>query len=291
MITRIATPLASLLLLAACAATGPSSIVTTAVDGREERIPASLSRPEGAGPFPAVVILHDCSGLGLNSSGGPGRWANELVTHGYVVLLPDSFSTRGFPGGVCTDPSPARANVGPRQRARDAYAALAYVRTLAFVDGARVGLMGGSHGGATVLAAMLGTGRADEKAPGFAAAVALYPACATAAGRLIADSSGAYRSLAPLLILVGEADDWTPAEPCRRLAERAQQAGYPVAIKVYPGAYHAFDSSNPPRYVATRINANSPTGRGATTGGNPEAWADSIREVLAFLGRNLAPGR
>jgi len=178
--------------------------------------------------------------------------------------------------------------VAPAQRARDAYAALAYLRTLAYVDGGRVGLMGGSHGGSTTLLAMLPPRGAAAGRPGFAAAVALYPGCATAAGKLIGDSSGEYRSLAPLLILVGEADDWTPAEPCRRLADAAQKAGYPVAIKVYPGAYHSFDSSNPPRYVAARINVNSPTGRGATTGGNPAAWADSIREVLAFF---RAPSR
>ena len=291
MIARLAAP-ALAGLLAACAAAGPgSSIVTTAEDGREERIPASLERPEGAGPFPAVVMMHDCSGLGPRSSGAPGRWARELVAHGYAVLLPDSFSTRGFPGGVCTDPSPARAKVGPRQRARDAYAALAYLRTLDFVDRARVGLMGGSHGGSTTLVALLPPRRVGAGPGGFAAAVALYPGCAAPSGKLIADSSGVYRSLAPLLILVGGADDWTPAEPCRRLADAAQKAGYPVAIKVYPGALHSFDSGNPPRYVAARVNMNSPTGRGATTGGNAEAWADSIREVLAFFGRNLAAGR
>ena len=278
-----------LLLLAACA--GPvTSIVTTAEKGVEERIPATLEKPDGNGPFPAVVMMHDCSGLGPHSSGAPGRWASELVAHGYVVLLPDSFSTRGFPGGVCTDPSPARASVGPRQRARDAYAALAALRSLAFVDSARVGIMGGSHGGSTTLLAMLPQ-RGAEKRAGFAAAVALYPGCATPAGALIGDSGGVYRALAPLLILVGELDDWTPAEPCRRLADIAQKAGYPVTIKVYPGAYHSFDSSNPPRYLATRVNASSPTGHGATTGGNPAAWADSIREVLAFFGRQLASDR
>jgi dienelactone hydrolase len=274
-------------LLAACAATAPGSIVTTAGDGTEERIPASLLKPEGTGPFPAVVMMHDCSGLGPYSSGAPGRWAKELLAHGYVVVMPDSFTTRGFPKGVCTDPSRG-PRVAPAQRARDAYAALAYLRTLAYVDGGRVGLMGGSHGGSTTLLAMLPL-RGAARRPGFAAAVALYPGCATPAGKLIGDSGGVYRSLAPLLILVGERDDWTPAEPCRKLAEAASGAGYPVAIKVYPGALHSFDSGNPQRYVAARLNANSPSGHGATTGGNAEAWADSIREVLAFFGRNLAP--
>lgn len=35
------------------------------------------------------------------------------------------------------------------------------------------------------------------------------------------------------------------------------------------------------------MNANAPTGFGATTGGDPRAWADSIREVVAFFGRHL----
>ena len=60
-----------------------------------------------------------------------------------------------------------------------------------------------------------------------------------------------------------------------------------MTIKIYPGAYHSFDSGNQVRFVEARVNASSPTGRGATTGGDPEAWADSIREVVAFFGRNL----
>jgi dienelactone hydrolase len=90
-----------------------------------------------------------------------------------------------------------------------------------------------------------------------------------------------------LLILIGENDDWTPAEPCQKLTEAAKKAGYPVTIKVYPGAHHSFDSSNPVRYVPTRVNANSPSGRGATTGGDPKAWEDSIREVMVFFGQHL----
>jgi dienelactone hydrolase len=191
---------------------------------------------------------------------------------------------------VCTGGSRSRDDVSPARRVRDAYAALAHLRTLPYVDGARVGLMGGSHGGSTTLTSMIAPdGDADllaqERRAGFAAAVALYPGCV--ASRRTWSTPGVYRPVGPLLILIGEKDDWTPAEPCRRLAEAAQQAGYPVTIKIYPGAFHSFDSRNPVRYVATRINANAPSGRGATTGGAPVAWADSIQEVVAFFGRNL----
>lgn len=269
------------------------STATTTAGGAADPIPIEVKKPDGPGPFPAVVIMHDCSGLGMRSSGAPDRWARELVGRGYVVLIPDSFGTRGFPDGVCTDAAPRRTNVSPANRVRDAYATLAHARTLPFVDGRRVGLMGGSHGGSTTLASMLAPESdsdplAQAKRAGFAAAVALYPACAPSP-RVWQYASDVYRPIAPLLILIGEKDDWTPADVCRRLAEAAQKAGYPVAIKVYPGAHHSFDSPNPVRYVPTRINANAPGGRGATTGGESTAWADAIRQVVAFFGEHLKP--
>ena len=283
----------SLLCLAGCAPTiSGLSIATISPNGISEQVPATLSKPDGAGPFPAVVILHDCSGLGPNSSGAPGRWAKELVQHGYVVLMPDSFTSRGHAEGVCTNASPSRAEVAPDRRVRDAYAGLAYLRTLPYVDGKRVGVMGGSHGGSTTLATMVAPRNdteflAREKRGGFAAAVALYPGCGMRLGSWQANATGVYRPVAPLLILIGEKDDWTPAEPCRKLTDSARTNGYPVEIKVYPGAHHAFDSDRPVRYVAARVNANAPGGRGATTGGNREAWDDSIRQVLAFFDRHL----
>jgi dienelactone hydrolase len=269
---------------------GPS-ITTTMPGGLSEQIPATLLRPDGAGPFPAVVIAHDCSGLGPRSSGAPSRWAAELLRRGYVVLIPDSFTTRGFPDGVCTVASTYRVDVSPERRARDAYAALAHLRTQPDVDGARVGLLGGSHGGSTTLASMeapeIGDPLARDKRRGFAAAVALYPRCRLRGGALWGDGAGVYRPIAPLLILIGEKDDWTPAADCRQLAEVAQRAGQPVTITIYPGAHHSFDSDRPVRFVEARRNPSSPSGRGATTGGDPVAWADSIRQVTEFFARYL----
>jgi dienelactone hydrolase len=287
-------------LLAGCAA-GPVPdrspvserfMVTTAPNGAREQIPVTIDRPEGPGPFPAVVIMHDCSGLGPRSSGAPGRWARELGARGYVTVIPDSFTTRSHPDGVCTDASPSRGEVAPGRRVRDAYAALAHARALPYVDGRRVGLMGGSHGGSTTLASMAAPENtwdllAHEKRTGFAAAVALYPSCRIALGAWRGDGTGTYRSVAPLLILIGEKDDWTPAAPCVKLAASTRATEHPVAITVYPGAHHSFDSDRPVRFVATRVNNNAPGGRGATTGGDPAAWADSIRRVAEFFEEGL----
>ncbi len=290
--------------LGGCVGATSTSITTRASNGSLEQIPFILFKPDGPGPFPAVVIMHDCSGLGPRSSGAPERWARELLGRGYVILIPDSFTTRGHAGGVCTDPSPSRTEVSPPRRVPDAYAALAYIRALPYVDGSRVGLMGGSHGGSTVLASMVDAQSdkeiiAREKRVGFAAAIALYPACAAQYGGWrvarqsgprgpITDYIGVYKPVAPLLILIGENDDWTPAEPCRKLTETAHQAGYPVMIKIYPGAHHSFDSDRPVRYIEERINVNAATGRGATTGGDPKAWSDSILEVVAFFEQHLS---
>ena len=142
--------------------------------------------------------------------------------------------------------------------------------------------MGGSHGGSTTLNVLI----SPRDGAGFAAAVALYPACAVPIGGWHG-RGGIYRPTAPLLILIGELDDWTPAEPCRRMTEVAQAAGEPVSIKLYPGAHHSFDSDRPERYVAARINMNAAGRRGAATGGHAQAWADSIREVEAFFGLRL----
>ncbi len=282
---------------------------TSTPAGGAQTIAATILKPEGDGPFPAVVIMHDCSGLGARSSGAPRRWADALAPQGYVILIPDSFSARGFPDGVCTIPldTPAERlrQVSPFSRSFDAYAALAWLRTQPFVDGAHVGVMGGSHGGSSTLGAMVTpaspTGYlVQEKQYGFAAGIALYPGCGDqyAAWSVkrefgghgpVTEYVGVYRPIAPLLILIGEKDDWTPAPHCAELAARARTAGFPVEIKIYPGANHSFDSSNPVRYVPNRRNSNKPDRQGATTGGDPAAWKDAIVQVTAFFAARLKP--
>jgi dienelactone hydrolase len=259
-------------------------------------LPFTLSKPAGDGPFPAVVLLHDCSGLGVRSSGATWRWMSLLVAKGYVTLAPDSFSTRGHPRGVCADASLPR--VFPQQRAADAYAALDHLRSLPFVNPERIAVMGGSHGGSSTLAAIVDV--AENKRHGdarFAAAIAFYPDCGRTMGgwsvtrsrdgHEITGYAGVFKPAAPLLILVGERDDWTPAEPCRRLAVAAKEAGYPVELVVYPDAHHSFDSPYRRIFGPERRNINSPTGKGATTAGDEKAWNDAIGRVENFLAAHL----
>jgi dienelactone hydrolase len=288
----------SVLILGCAAASAAAQIITVHPVGSEQDLPATLMKPDGDGPFPAVVIVHDCSGLGPRSSGSPKRWAQQLVPQGYVVLIPDSFGPRGFPDGVCMANISGREAVDFPQRALGALAAL---RRLPYVNGDHIGIMGGSHGGSTTLMSMsapVGGYLAEAKEHGFAAAVALYPRCDSTYGEWsilrqggrvgpMSAHFGTYKPLAPLLILSGELDDWTPAEPCRQMVEKSKSAGYPIDIVVYPNAHHSFDSAFPVRFIAERANIASRTGKGATTGGNPEAWADAKERVAKFFGEKL----
>lgn len=273
--------LLAMLFLPPCGVTMPAVAQPQALD-----IPFTVTKPAGNGPFPAVVIMHDCSGLGPRSSGAPWRWSADLTRWGYVTIWPDSFSTRGHPDGVCREA--ARADVRPRRRVADAQAALAHLKSLPFVDPRRIAIMGGSHGGSSTLATV--DARRDEpvEAP-FAAAIALYPSC-----KLFSSEPGkpgvphTYRPRAPVLILVGELDDWTPAADCERLVAASKAAGEPIEIEVYKDAHHSFDSTAPIRFDASRINSSAAGGRGATVGGNPAAWERARAAVRAFLAQRLA---
>jgi dienelactone hydrolase len=119
---------------------------------------------------------------------------------------------------------------------------------------------------------------------GFRAAIAMYPECRSDVG------SSFY---APLLILIGGADDWTLASHCRDLADGAGRSpGAPVFLHVYPGVHHSFD--NPAvrhYYYAGAKNPNKPGGYcGATVGYDAAAHADAIERVAEFLAAHLPSG-
>ena len=64
------------------ASSAEQTSITITPAGSSVQLPATLIKPDGDGPFPAVVIMHDCSGLGERSSGAPMRWAVELLQQG-----------------------------------------------------------------------------------------------------------------------------------------------------------------------------------------------------------------
>ena len=248
-------------------------------DAAGTQVDGYLYRPAGAGPFPAVIGLHGCSGM-LNAQGGIfgiySQWAEHLRDRGYVVMLVDGFTPRG----VTTACGRANSAVNPQDaRPRDAYGALWHLASLAYVRGDRVAVLGWSHGGGTVLYATTPGVAARPADVAFRSAVAFYPAWCSASAHAFD-----WAPATPLLVLLGEKDNWTPSPPCHDLMERAQARGAAVEVEVYADSHHGFDS---PAALRTLTDVRLPGGGSPTVGGNPVARAAAYARVVAFLDRTL----
>lgn len=232
-------------------------------------------------PAPAMVLLHGCGGLYDERGRLGARYlavAGWLNARGVHVLLADSLTPRGETE-LCTQRYTER-KVTMLERRRDAQGALQWLAAQPGVDAARLGLLGWSHGGSTVLAATnLRIDEVSAAAPRPSLAVAFYPSCE-------AELRRGYDPSAALLMLLGEADDWTPAAPCKALAAAsAASAGAgvpPPRFETYAGAHHGFDGAGPVRR-RTDVPGGVQPGAGVHVGGDPAARAAAQAALDAFL--------
>ena len=290
--------------------TGPSDLVrrtapATTVGGTLVLAASAEAR------MPAVVIAHGSGGI------LPGRedaWAARLNGLGIATFIVDSFTPRGL-----TSTARDQSRLSTMANLADALSALRLLATHSRIDPARIGVMGFSRGGQVALYSSLEPLRRSviDGDLNFAAHVALYPSC-----------SIPYRaqqvSQAPILMLLGGADDYTPAAACRDYAAWFSTHGVPVQVITYDGAHHDFDIPEAPRFLPNLQSARDckaevdvengavrrlDTGemlreaaaiaayfracmqRGATMGGDPTALARAEGDVAAFLRRLLRPVR
>jgi dienelactone hydrolase len=231
--------------------------------GRDgERLQAVEMKPKGPGPFPAIVALHGCGGLGKRLNSRHRDWAEKLVEAGFIVVFPDSFGSRGL-GSQCRVRD---RDIRSKERAEDAFAAAEWLAARPDVVRAKIGLLGWSNGGTSVLSASRSI-RAPKGGVEFRQAVALYPGCR-------AFANGNYRARIPVTILHGLADDWTSPEPCKNLAG--------TSFIGYEGAHHDFDY--PDMAIRKRKAAFSADGSGmVTVGTHPEARKAAMAKAFAIF--------
>ena len=173
------------------------------------------------------MLLHSCTGDWRKLD---EFWGKRIASWGYVTLTVDSFGPRGIK---------TACGGGPVDLAFDAYRALAYLARQSSVDASRVAVVGFSLGAWLALTSVERGAVEKSSAAKFRAAVAFYPPCLGFQDDMTV----------PVLVLMGERDDWTLATECRNLVEgrddygvsRIKGDGVPMRLIVYPGASHAFD--------------------------------------------------
>jgi carboxymethylenebutenolidase len=190
----------------------------------DETVSAILYTPQGKGPFPALVVIHEWWGL--------NDWvkeeASKLADQGYVALAIDLYR-----GKVATTPDEAHQIMRgvPEDRAnRDLLAATAYLRSQKNIDPARIGSIGWCMGGGYSLNLAI----ADPK---LKAAVINY-------GHLASDDATLKKINAAILGIFGGQDKGIPAADVKKFESQLKALGKTVDIHIFPDAGHAFENPN-----------------------------------------------
>lgn len=242
----------------------------------------ALFKPEGAGPFPALVLHHQCGGLRNErwQNRSMLEWAKEAVARGYVALLIDTLGPRGAQT-VCYGP---QNNVTFATGVKDTLQAADHLRKFDFVDKRRIAQAGFSWGamvGALASSKLWGEALSPGARP--AAVVAFYPGCFTIRPKTVP----AYEIVRPdidrpLLVLMGAEDNETPPSDCVSRLEPLKAQGAPVEWHVYPNATHCWDCENLHNFSKTDVRGNRVTYRY-----DRDVTADSARRMFEFLDKAL----
>ena len=237
---------------------------------------AQLYKPEGDGPFPTVIALHGCGGLGGQSEPVLPRyrdWAEQLLKTGHAVLLPDSYGSREF-GPQCRIKE--RRVLARRERVADVNASRQWLLQQPWAARDRISLMGWANGASAVLWAVRPQSSARGIEPDFRSAIAFYPDCRISSGL-------GWSTRVPTLLLIGAQDDVSSPAACRQVVEGARGRSALAQIVVYPGAPHDFDRANLPLRAIAGSDAALPE-RGHI-GTDVDARKDAHRRVTEWLAR------
>lgn len=216
--------------------------------------------PEGPGPHPALVVVHEVFGLNADLR----RILDLLAGGGYAVLAPDLYSTGPRPLCVArTVVDLVRGAAGTATLARLGEAR-AWLGRQPEVDDSRVGVIGFCLGGGFALVA--------AAAHDYAAASANYG--------LVPKDTTVLEGVCPVVAGYG-GDDRPFRDAPQRLETALDRLGVAHDIKVYPGVGHSFMNRSLPGWIADR----------APAGYDEDAAADAWRRIFAFFGDHLGPGR
>jgi carboxymethylenebutenolidase len=215
--------LVSCIILFAIYATAAISKDVTYKSG-DETVKSILYTPQGKGPFPAIVVIHEWWGL--------NDWikeqASKLSDQGYVTLAIDLYR-----GKVATTPEEAHEIMRgvPEDRAsRDLKAAYDYLASRPNVKKDRIGAIGWCMGGGYSLDVAL-------QQPNLAADVINY-------GHLVTDSGEINKINAPILGFFGAQDRGITPDDVKAFEAAMKKEGKKIDVTIYSDAGHAFENPN-----------------------------------------------
>jgi carboxymethylenebutenolidase len=221
---------------------------TVSYKSGDETVQAILYTPEGKGPFPAIVVIHEWWGL--------NDWVKEqgsrLADQGYAALAIDLYR-----GKVATTSDMAHelSRVPHDRVLRDLHAAFEFLHSQPNVIPDRIASIGWCMGGGYSLDMALNE-------PKLAATVINY-------GELETDPAALKKINAPILGLFGAQDHGITPDDVHKFAAALKQLGKPVDITIYPDAGHGFENPN------------------NKTGYRPADTADAWKRTLNFLASTL----
>jgi carboxymethylenebutenolidase len=200
-----------------------STSKTVSYKSGSETVQAVLYTPEGKGPFPGIVAIHEWWGL----NDWVKEQASKLADEGYAALAIDLYR-----GKVATTPDIAHElSRVPKDRAlRDLHAAYEFLRSQPNVNPDRIASIGWCMGGGYSLDMAL-------TEPKLAATVINY-------GELSTDPAALKKINAPILGLFGAQDQGITPDDVHKFEAAVKQLGKKVDIMIYPDAGHAFENPN-----------------------------------------------
>jgi carboxymethylenebutenolidase len=191
----------------------------TTFQSNSRQLEGYLARPEGVGPFPGLVVIHEAFGLNENMKDIARRFAEQ----GYVALAVDLFAGRNraicmfrFMGGLLL-------NSLHNSTITDLNETLTFVSEQPGVDDARLGAVGYCMGGSFAIAWAC----TDDRLKAIAPYYAMNPRPLEAVARLC-----------PVVGSYPGSDFTTPHG--QKLDVELERNNVPHDIKIYPGAKHSF---------------------------------------------------
>lgn len=242
-------------------------IITPTVDGASLNLKGLLGIPDGPGPWPAVVVVHEAFGIEHEMR----RQVAHLASLGYLAIMPDLYTEGGFRKCIGATANALRSGKG--RAWADIESARLWLTQRDDFTGA-IGIIGFCLGGGFALLAAASGYDSDETA---------YQAAAVNYGMLPEDLDAIERSC-PVVASYG-GKDRTIKHGAARLEATYTRLGVAHDVKEYPDAGHAFLNEKMAGPIAVR-----PLMRVFGIGPNPEAAADAWNRIDEFFTTHLVDG-